>query len=87
MATQLIGDNLKRIEKYHGGSLNPWVGGPMNITAQTYYDLKYLTICLSRYINSRTEPSFLSLRNGMNYIMYNQHKLIIYPRKNIFKTN
>ena len=34
VATQLIGDNLKRIERYHGGSLKNWVGGIMFITIQ-----------------------------------------------------
>ena len=42
---------------------------------------------LSGYINVPTEPVFIALRHGMEYLMHNQHEPIIYSRKNIFKTN
>ena len=56
MAAPLIMDGLKRIEKYHGVSLNNWVGGTMYITVQTRCDLQYLTMRLSGCINAPTEP-------------------------------
>ena len=65
MATPLIGEELKQIEKLHGGSLNNWVGGIMHITFQTCYDLQYLIMPLSGYINAPTEPAFLVLKYGM----------------------
>ena len=47
MATPIIGEEMKQIEKSHGGSINHWVGGLMHITVQTRYDLQYLTMGLS----------------------------------------
>ena len=51
------------IEKSHGGSLNHWVGGLMHITLQTHFDLQYLTMLPSGYINAPTEPDFLALKH------------------------
>ena len=65
VATPLIGEYLKIIEKSHGGSLNHLVGEIMHITAQTRYDLQYLTIHLSGYMNVSTEPDFLALKYGI----------------------
>ena len=59
--TPLNGEELKTIDKSHGGSLNHWVGGLMHITVQTSYDLQYLTMRLSVYMNSPIEPYFLDL--------------------------
>ena len=42
---------------------------------------------LSVYMNAPTEPDFLELRNGMEYLMYHSHELIIYSRKKLFKVN
>ena len=42
---------------------------------------------LSDYINDPTEPEFLSLLHGMEYIIRRPHEPIIYSRKNIFKPN
>ena len=53
MKITLIGDKLKEIEKYHGGSLNHWVGGIVHTTVQTCYDIQYLTMRLSGYINAQ----------------------------------
>ena len=39
------------------------------------------------YINDPTEPEFLALGHGMEYIMNHTHEPIIYARKNISKTN
>ena len=39
MATPLIGEKLKQIEKYIGGYLNHWVRGIMRIIVKTLYDL------------------------------------------------
>ena len=65
MATPLIGEELKQIEKSHGGSINQWVGGLMHITIQTFYGLQYLTMCLSGYMNAPTEPDFPDIKHGM----------------------
>ena len=54
MAKPLIGEDLKQIEKYHGGYLNHWVGGIIYITVQTRYDLQYSTMRFSGYINAPT---------------------------------
>ena len=54
MDTPIIVEELKQIEKSHGGSLNHWVGGLIHITVQNCYDLKYLTIRLSGYMNEST---------------------------------
>ena len=82
MATPLIGlKNLNEIS--HGGSLNHWVGGLFHITVQTRYALQYHTMLLSWYMNAPIETSFLSLRHGMEYIMYHPHEPIMYSRKNI----
>ena len=54
VAKPLIGEELKLIEKSHGGPLNHWVGGLMYITFQNFYDIQYLTMRLSGYINAPT---------------------------------
>ena len=86
MSTPLIVSELKQIEKTHGGSLNHWFGGLMNITVQTCYDLQYLTIQLSGYMNASTEPAFLALKHGMEYLMHHPHEPIMHPRKKIHRT-
>ena len=83
MATTIIGDKLKQVEKYHGVSLNHWVGGIMHITVQTLYDTQYLTMRWIGYKNNTKEPEFLDLRHGMEYLMNHPHKPIMYSRKNI----
>ena len=40
--TIIIGENLKKIDKSHGRSLNQWVGRLMQINIQIFYDV----ICL-----------------------------------------
>ena len=45
----------------------------MHITVQTRYDIQYLTIRISGYMNALTEPTFLSLKNGMGYLMHHTH--------------
>ena len=65
ITTPLIGEELKKIEKLHGRSLNHWVGGLINITVQTCYDLQYPTKCLSFHINAPAEPALLALRYGI----------------------
>ena len=54
MAKNLIVEKLKQIENSHGGSLNIWDGGLMHITVQTCYDIQYLTMRLSGYMNAPT---------------------------------
>ena len=54
MNTPFIGKELKQIEKYHVRHLNQWVGGLMHINVKTCYDLQYLTMSLSGYMNSPT---------------------------------
>ena len=85
MATPLIGDYLNQIETYHGWSLNYWVGGLMNITAQTRYDIQYITMRLSGYMNATTETEFIALRHGILYLMHQQNEPSIYSRKNFSK--
>ena len=86
MATPLIGSELKQIEKSHGGSLNHWVGGLMHITVQTHCDLQYLIMCLSGYMNAPTEPAFIYIKHGMEYLMHHPHEPIIYSRKKNHRT-
>ena len=87
MATPLIVEELKQINKSHGRSLNHWVGIIINITVQTRYDLQYLTMRLSGYMNAPTEPAFLALKHGMEYLMHHTHEPIVYSRKKIYKTD
>ena len=75
MATPFIGAELKQIEKSHGGSLNHWVGGLMYIIVQTCYDLQYLTMRLSGYMNA---PA--TRRNTYNHLEPNIE--YIFGRKN-----
>ena len=86
MDTPLIGAELKHIEKSHRGSINHWVGGLMNITVQTCYDLQFITIFLSGYMNAPTKPDFIALKNGMEYLMHYTNEPIMYSRKKINKT-
>ena len=65
MATPLIGEGLKRMKKYHGGSLNHWVSGIMKTTVQTCYDLQYLTMLLGGYMNSPTGQALPTLHHGI----------------------
>ena len=81
MATPIIGEGLKKIDKSHGGYLNHWVGGFIHITVKTIYDLQYLTLRLSRYMNAPTEPAFLALKHGMEYLMHHPHEPIMYLKK------
>ena len=68
---------MKKIEKSHGGSLNHWVGGLMHITFQTRYDLQYLIMRLSGYINAPTEPDFIAIKYGIECLMHHPHECII----------
>ena len=77
MATPIIGEELKKIEKSHGGSLNHCFDGLVHITVQTLYDLQYITMHLSVYINAPIEPSFLALEHGMECLMHHTHETII----------
>ena len=65
MATPLIGEELKHLEQTHGGSLNYWVGNLINVPIQKMYDLQYLPVRLSAYMNAPTEPGFLVLNHGI----------------------
>ena len=65
MDTPLIVEELKQIEKSHRLSLNYWAGVLIHIIVQTQYDLQYLTMRLSVYMNTPTEPAYLSLKNVM----------------------
>ena len=87
MVTSLIGEQLENFEKSHGGSLNHRVGGLMHITVQTRYDLEYLTMRLSGYMNEPTEPDFLAIKHGMEYLMHHQHEPIMYSRKKFYKNH
>ena len=75
--TPLIGTDPKKIEKSYGRCLNHWVGGLMNIIVQTHYDIQYLIMHLSGYMNAPTEPDLFDLKHVMEYLMENQHEPII----------
>ena len=59
----------------------------MHITVQTCYDIQYITMRLSSYMNSPTEPELISLRHGMEYLMQHPLEPIIYSIKKILKLN
>ena len=86
MATSRIVAELKQIYKLHVGSLNNWVGELMHTTVQTCYDIQYLTMHLSGYMNEPTEPDFLDLKHGMEYLMHHPNEPIMYSRKKIDRT-
>ena len=69
VAKPLIVEELKNIYKSHGGSLNHWFGRIMHITVQTRYDLHYLIMRFSGYMNAPTEPAYLALKHGVEYLM------------------
>ena len=77
MAKCPIGEYLKQIENSHIGYLNHWVCGLMYITIQTRYDIQYLTMRLSGYMNTPTEPYLLALIYGMEYLMHHTNEPII----------
>ena len=77
MDIPLIVEELKQIEKSHGGYINHWVGGIIHITFHTKYDLQFLAMRLSGYMNSPTEPAFISLKHGMEYLIHHTHETII----------
>ena len=87
MAKPLIGEELKQIEKSNGGSINHWVGGLVYITVQNCYDIQYLTMRLSGYMNAPIEPDFFALKHGMEYLIHHTHEPIMYLRKKIYKTH
>ena len=84
---QLLLEKIWKTDNSNGGSLKHWVGGLMHITVQTCCDLQYLTMRLSGYINATTEPVFLAIRHGMEYIMHHPHLSIIYSKRKIYKTH
>ena len=73
MATPFIGEELKLIGKSHERYLNNWVVGIMHITVQTCYDLQYLTMRLSGYMNAPTKPAFLDIKYDMEDLMHHQY--------------
>ena len=87
MDTTLVGGELKKIVNSQRFSLNLWFSVLMNITVQTCYCFQYITIKLGGYMNSPTEPYFLSLRQGLEYLMHHPHEPIKYSRNEIFKQN
>ena len=68
-------------------SLNHWFIGLMNITVQTCYYLQYVTIWLIDYMNSPTEPYFIALIQGMEYLMHHPHEPVMYSINKMFKKN
>ena len=50
----------------------------MHIDVQTHHYLQYLTMILRGYMNDPTEPAFIALRHGMEYLMHQQHEPIMY---------
>ena len=68
----------KKTEKSHGGSLNHWIGGIMNITVKTCYDLQYLTMRPSACMNAQTEPDFIAPKHGMEHLIQHPYEPIRY---------
>ena len=70
MDTPLNIEELKQVEKSHGESLNYWVGGIMHITVQTCYDLQYLIMRLSGYINAPNRTYFYCYKtwHGISHV-------------------
>ena len=86
MDTPLIVEELKQIEKSHRLSLNYWSGLLIHITVQTQYDLQCLTMRISGYMNAPTEPAFLVIKHGMEYLMHHPQEPIMYSRNKIYRT-
>ena len=59
----------------------------MDITENTHYDLQYLTVCISGYMNDPTQPALLDIRYGMEYLMHHPHEPVMYSTNIFFKTN
>ena len=78
MATPLIGEEVRQIDKSRGGLINHWVGVLIHINIQTLYNLQYLTINISGYMNAPKEPDPLALKQGREFIMNHPHERIIY---------
>ena len=57
----------------------------MHNTVQTHYDLQYLTMHLSGYMNASPEPDLLAIKHEMEYLMHHPHESIMYPQKKIYK--
>ena len=85
MDTPLIGEYLKQIDKSHRGSLYHWVGGLMHITVKTCYNLQYLTMSLSGYMNAPIEPALLAFIHGIEYLIHHPHEPIMYSTKKFSK--
>ena len=49
----------------------------MHTTVQTQYDPQYLIMRLSGCMNAPTEPAFLALKHGMEYLMKHPHEIIV----------
>ena len=49
----------------------------MHTTVQTHYDIQYLTTRLSGYMNAPTEPAFIALKHGMEYLKHHPHEIIM----------
>ena len=59
----------------------------MHITVQTCYDIQYIPMRLSGYMNSPTESDLLDLKHCMEYLTHHPHEPIIYSRDKIYKTH
>ena len=59
MATSRIVDGLKQLQKYRGESLKKKGWWSHDNYCKKSYDIQYLTMRLSGYINAPTEPESL----------------------------
>ena len=50
----------------------------MHITVKTRYDLQYITMRLSGYMNAPIETELIDLKHGMEHIMHFPHEPIMY---------
>ena len=58
----------------------------MHVTVKTCYDIQYLTMHTSGYMNSPTEPDFIALKHDKEYLMHHPNEPIMYSRNKIHKT-
>ena len=53
----------------------------MQINVQNCYDIQYLTMRLSGYMNAPTEPTFIAPKHGMEYLMHHMKPSCTQERK------
>jgi hypothetical protein len=81
----LTGSTLHDIKKQYGGSLFHWNGILLHVTITTHVDLGYAIMPISGYLAAPTKVIFKALDHTMQYLYFNRHKPIFYPRRPLIK--